>query len=169
MQGLFRETPTHPSVTIATGDSVTVEYTGRLTDGTVFDTSLESVAEDTELAEAQPDREYSPLTIEVGSGQIIEGLEEELIGMEPDANRTVTIPPEKAYGEWSDEQVREYEPEEFSEMIGDETPVEGAYLETQQGGLAEIVHVGDDAVRIDFNHELAGKTLEFEIDVVDVN
>jgi len=53
-------------MSITTGDAVTLEYTGRLDDGTVFDTSRRSVAEETGLAEAQPDREYAPLTVEVG-------------------------------------------------------------------------------------------------------
>ena len=54
-------------MSIDTGDSVTLEYTGRLDDETVFDTSRKSVAEETGLAEVQPDREYAPLTVEVGT------------------------------------------------------------------------------------------------------
>lgn len=156
-------------MTIVTGDSVTLEYTGRLDDGSVFDTSLESVAEETELAESQPDREYSPLTVEVGEGEIIPGLEEALIGLESDATQTVDISPEEAYGEWSEEQVQEYDTEEFRQMIDGQTPEEGAYVQTQQGGVAEIVHVDEDVVRVDFNHSLAGETLEFEIEIVEIN
>lgn len=156
-------------MTIATGDSVTLEYTGRLDDGTVFDTSLESVAKETELAESQPDREYSPLTVEVGEGEIIPGLEEALIGLEPDATSTVAISPEKGYGEWSEEQVQEYDAEEFRQMIDGQAPEEGAYVQTQQGGVAEIVHVDEEVVRVDFNHSLAGETLEFEIEIVTIN
>lgn len=154
---------------IATGDSVTVEFTGRLNDGTVFDTSRETVAEETELADAQPDREYSPLTVEVGTGQVIEGLEKALIGLEEGATPTVAIPPERGYGEWTEEQVREYDVEEFRQMVGGQTPEEGAYLQTQDGNLAEIVRVGEEVVRVDFNHELAGEPLEFDIEIVNVN
>lgn len=154
---------------IATGDSVTVEFTGRLNDGTVFDTSRETVAEETELADAQPDREYSPLTVEIGTGQVIEGLEKALIGLEEGATPTVAIPPEKGYGEWTEEQVREYDVEEFRQMVGGQTPEEGAYLQTQDGNLAEIVRVGEEVVRVDFNHELAGEPLEFDIEIVNVN
>jgi len=78
-------------MTIATGDSVTLEYTGRLDDETVFDTSRKSVAEETGLAEAQPDREYAPLTVEIGDEQIIEGMEEGLIGLEAGETETLTI------------------------------------------------------------------------------
>jgi len=54
-------------------------------------------------------------------------------------------------------------------VVGDETPTEGAYLETGEGGLAEIVGVDVEAVRADFNHELVGETLGFDIEVVAVD
>lgn len=54
-------------------------------------------------------------------------------------------------------------------MVGGEAPEEGAYLETENGGLAEVVHVDDAVVKVDFNHSLAGETLEFYIEIVDVN
>lgn len=153
---------------IATGDSVTIEFTGRLDDGTVFDTSRESVATETGLASAQPDREYTPLTIEIGSDRVIAGLENALVGLEQGASPTVSIPPEKGYGEWTEDRVREYEAEEFSQLVGGEPPEEGTYLQTQDGQVAELVHVDEEVVRVDFNHELAGKTLEFDIEIVDV-
>ncbi len=156
-------------MTIATGDTVEVEYTGRRDDGTVFDTSRESVATDTGLAASQPDREYTPLTVEVGSGRIIEGLENALVGLEEGTATTVAVPPEKGYGEWSEEQVREHDVEELTQTLGGQAPQEGAYLETQDGTRGEIVHVDDDIARIDFNSALAGETLEFEIEVLDVN
>jgi len=56
--------------------------------------------------EAQPDREYAPLTVEIGDEQIIEGMEEGLIGLEAGETETPTIPPEKAYGEPSDENIQ---------------------------------------------------------------
>lgn len=154
---------------IEAGDSVDIEFTGRTTDGTVFDTSRESVAEEAGLTEARPDREFGPLTVEVGAGEVIEGLEESLIGLEDGDSPTVTVPPEKAYGEWREEHVHEYDAAEFDEMVGDQTPEEGDFVQTQDGDLAEIVHVDDEVVRVDFNHGLAGETLEFDIDVIDVN
>jgi len=62
---------------------------------------------------AQPDREYAPLTVEIGDEQIIEGMEEGLIGLEAGETETLTIPPEKAYGEPSDENIQEFETEEL--------------------------------------------------------
>lgn len=109
------------------------------------------------------------MTVEVGAERVIQGLEEALIGLEQGDAPTVTIPPEKGYGGWTGEHVREYDAEEFGQMVGGQTPEEGAYLETKDGDLAEIVHVDEEIVRIDFNHELAGETLEFDLEVVDVN
>jgi FKBP-type peptidyl-prolyl cis-trans isomerase 2 len=156
-------------MTIAAGDSVTLEYTGLLDDGAVFDTSRESVAEEAGLAEANPDREYTPLTVEVGSEQVIEGMEEGLVGLEAGEQTTLSIPPEKAYGERSEENVREYETDNLRETLGGETPNEGAYLEAQNGQHGEIIHVDEETVRVDFNPELAGETLEFEIEILEVN
>ena len=156
-------------MTIETGDSVTLEYTGRLDDETVFDTSRKSVAEETGLAEAQPDREYTPLTVNIGNGQVIKGMEEGLIGLEAGETETLTIPPEKAYGEPSDENIQEFETEELRGMLGGQTPEEGLYLEAQNGSQGEVVHVDEGVVRVDFNHRLAGETLTFEVEIIDVN
>ena len=156
-------------MTIVTGDSVTLEYTGRLDDDTVFDTSRESVAEEAGLAEAQSDRKYAPLTVEIGDEQIIEGMEEGLIGLATGETDTLTIPPEKAYGEPSDDQIQDFETEELTEMLGGQTPGEGAYLEAQNGSQGEIVHVDEEVVRVDFNPSLAGETLTFDIEIIDVN
>ncbi len=156
-------------MSIATGDSVTLEYTGRLNDGTVFDTSREDVAQEHGLAEAQPDRDYAPLTVEVGAGQVIEGMEEGLLGLEAGESTTLTIPPEEAYGEWSEERVQEFETDELRELVGSQNLEEGAYLEAQNGQMGELVHVDEETVRADFNPDLAGETLEFDVEIVDVN
>lgn len=154
---------------ITAGDSVTIEYTARLTDGAVFDTSRRSVAEESGLVETAPDREFESLTVDVGAQQVIEGLEDALIGLDRDATPTVRIPPEKAHGEWTEERVREFDAGDLREMLGGQTPEAGSYLETPDGELVEILEVGDQVVRIDFNPQLAGETLEFDIEVVSVN
>ncbi|EMA65899.1 peptidylprolyl isomerase FKBP-type [Halorubrum kocurii JCM 14978] len=148
---------------------MTLEYTGRLDDETVFDTSQKSVAEETGLAEAQPEREYTPLTVEIGAEKVIEGMEEGLIGLEAGETETLTIPPEKAYGEPTDENIQEFETEELREMLGGQTPEEGSYLEAQNGSQGEVVHVDEETVRVDFNPRLAGETLTFDVEIIDVN
>jgi FKBP-type peptidyl-prolyl cis-trans isomerase 2 len=155
-------------MSIDAGDTVVLEYTGRLADGTVFDTSRRSVAEAEGLAERQPGRDYEPITVEVGSGQVIEGLDEALVGMGPGEEKTVTVPPGAGYGERSDDRVAEYDAGDFAEMLGGEEVVEGMQVRTEEGHPGEVVHAGDESVRVDFNHELAGETLEFDVEVVDV-
>ncbi|GAA0271490.1 FKBP-type peptidyl-prolyl cis-trans isomerase [Halobacterium noricense] len=154
---------------IATGDAVTFEYTGRLEDGTVFDTSREVVAEEAGLTDAELDREYTPLTIDVGTHQVIEGMENGLIGLEEGEAATIEIPPEEAYGKWDEADVQEFDTAELEEMIGGQTPEEGGYLEAENGRQGEIVHVDDETTRVDFNHELAGKPLAFDVEILDVN
>ncbi|WP_436929638.1 FKBP-type peptidyl-prolyl cis-trans isomerase [Halosimplex halobium] len=153
---------------ISTGDTVTIEYTGRLDDGSVFDTSLESVAEEEGLTENQPDRDYQPLTVEIGSGRIIEGLEDGLVGMEAGEEDTVEIEPEQAYGERTDDRVVEYGADEFAEMLGGREVEEGLEIQTEEGLPGEVVDADDETVTVDFNHELAGEALTFEVEVVAV-
>lgn len=153
---------------ISNGDTVTIEYTGRLDDGTVFDTSLESVATEKGLADDQPDREYQPLTVEIGAGRIIEGLEASLVGMEAGDEDSVTVEPEQAYGERTDDRVVDYEAAEFREMLGGRDPEVGLEIQTEEGLPGEVVDVDDETVSVDFNHELAGETLAFDVEVVSV-
>lgn len=153
---------------IEIGDRVRFAYIGRLTDGTVFDTSRESVAEEAGLADDHPDRDYAPLTVEIGEGRIIEGLEDGLIGLEEGDVETITVSPDEAYGEPSDDQVMTYEPSVFRQMLQGEEPEEGMHVQTQQGEFGEVVHIDSEVVRVDFNHELAGETLEFEVEILDV-
>lgn len=156
-------------VTISTGDSVAFEYTGSLVDGPVFDTTREHVAEETGLAKQQPDREYEPFAVEIGAGEIIEGVEETLIGMEENDEATVEVPPEKGYGEPTDDRIQEEDAAEFKQMLDVETLEEGMQVQTQSGEAGEIIHAGPETVRLDFNHDLAGETLEFDIEIVNVS
>lgn len=154
-------------MTISPGDSVTIAFTGRLDDGTVFDTTEESVAEDAGLRAEQPDREFEPLTVEVGAGNLIEGMDKALRGLDAGDSETVTVPPEEAYGDATGENVQTFDPEEFASMVGQE-PTEGMQVRAQGGGTGTVVEVTDDTVNVDFEHPLAGETLTFEIDVLAV-
>lgn len=153
---------------IESGDTVSIEYVGRLEDGAVFDTSRESVATEHDL-DHHPDREYEPLTVEIGAGEIIQGLEEGLLGLDEGEEATVTISPEDGYGERTEDRVVEYDADEFTGMIGGRDPEEGMQIQTEEGLPGEVVAADDEAVTVDFNHELAGETLEFDVEVVSVN
>jgi FKBP-type peptidyl-prolyl cis-trans isomerase 2 len=153
---------------ITDGDTVTIEYVGRLDDGSVFDTSRESVAAEHGLDE-ENGRAYDPLTVEIGDGRIIEGLEAGLRGMEAGDEATIEVDPEDGYGEYSEERVVEYDAAEFREMLGGQEPQVGMTVQTEQGLPGEIAAVEGDTVRVDFNHELAGETLAFDVEVVSVD
>jgi len=152
---------------IEEGDSVTLEYTGRLDDGTVFDTSHESVAIENDLDDVD-ERDFSPLTVEVGAGRIVQGLEDALPGMAEGEEASVEVTPEEGYGERTDDRVIEYDRDEFAAMIQGHEPEVGLEVRTEQGLPGQVVAVEDDVIRVDFNHELAGETLVFDIEIVDV-
>lgn len=139
-------------MTIKKGDLVKVNYTGKLPDGTVFDSS----------------KGREPLEFVVGSGSIIPGFEEAIIGKEPGDKVSVSIKPKDAYGEVDPELIftvsKAQIPDDIPQKIG--TPLQ---LSNEQGKMdAVITEVGPDEITLDANHPLAGKDLIFDIDVVDV-
>ncbi len=154
---------------IETGDSITIEYIGRFEDGTVFDTSRFAVAAENGLHEAQDNDEddYGPLSFRVGEREVIEGLDEAVVGLVDGQETTVSIPPEKAYGEFNPEWVREYDAETFEGMVG-QPPKVGMHVHAENGLHGDVTAVRDDVVEVDFNHELADRTLVFEIEVIGV-
>ncbi len=82
------------------GDYVEVDYTGRLQDGTIFDSSIEEKAKKSKYYDKN--RDYEPLGFTVGEGQMIAGFEEAVKGMDVGEKKEVEIPPEKAYGKKGD-------------------------------------------------------------------
>ena len=78
------------------GDTVSVHYVGKYVGGQVFDTSIESEAKKSGMY--SPARDYKPLQVKLGGGQVIAGFEEALIGMAINEEKEITLPPEKAYG-----------------------------------------------------------------------
>lgn len=135
------------------GDEVTVEYTGKLEDGTIFDSS----------------EEREPLTFTLGDEQVIPGFEEAVLGMEPGESTTANVPPEDGYGARTDERVFEVErtdlPEEIDPEVGDRLQVQDRAGQTFP---ASVVEVADSTVTLDANHPLAGQELTFDIELVSV-
>lgn len=110
-----------------------------------------------------------PLSYTQGGRQIIPGLEEELIGMGEGEAKAVTVPPEKGYGVHNPEAVVEVPRQTFESLDGLEV---GAMVQGQMNGRdfqARVVEIGAEAVQLDLNHPLAGKTLHFDVTVVDVS
>lgn len=133
------------------GDTVFVHYTGTLEDGTVFDSS----------------RDGDPLGFEHGAEQVIPGFEKAVGGLSPGESTTIKIEPHEAYGQRRDDLV--------IEVARDQVPPgldlqEGIQLElTLDGGQqipVSVIEISDDTVTLDANHPLAGKTLNFNIELV---
>lgn len=135
------------------GDTVEVHYTGTLDDGTTFDSSA--------------DRE--PLRFTLGSGQVIDGFDQAIVGMSPGETKTEKIVAEEAYGPHRAELVfdvrRDAMPEDTEIEIGDWLEValpDGNRLPVQ------ISSIGDESVKLDANHPLAGKDLTFQLQLVSI-
>ncbi|MCO6042180.1 FKBP-type peptidyl-prolyl cis-trans isomerase [Thermococcus alcaliphilus] len=145
------------------GDFVVFNYIGRFENGEIFDTTYEDIAKEAGIY--VEDRTYGPLGANVGVGELIPGMDEALIGMEIGEKKTIVVPPEKGYGMPRDDLIIEVPIVEF-EKAGIE-PVEGAYIMTDSG-IAKITAITEENVTLDFNHPLAGKTLTFEVEIVDI-
>lgn len=136
------------------GDKVTIHYTGTLEDGTVFDSS----------------KERAPLPFTIGSGEVIPGFEEAVIGMAKGDNKTVTIPPEKAYGPRHEEMIMQVP---LDQVPPDITPEVGLHLElmneNNQPVVVQISEITDEILVLDANPPLAGKSLTFAIELMSIN
>lgn len=137
---------------IKNGDRVKVHYTGMFEDGQIFDTS----------------RNREPLEFEVGTGQVISGFEEALLGMEVGDKKTFTIPYEKAYGTEREDLKftvqRDILPEDVN--IGD-------LLEVHQPDgnmfVMRVDELNDSTALLNANHPLAGKNLVFEVEIIEIS
>jgi FKBP-type peptidyl-prolyl cis-trans isomerase 2 len=146
---------------VENGDTISVDYVGKLGDSTIFDTSIKEAAIQAGIYNQM--RDYKPLTFNVGAGQMIKGFDEGVVGMRVGEEKALTIPPEEAYGEYRDELARE-----LPINAVDFTPEVGMRLATDNGLTGGITKVSENSFVVDFNHELAGKTLIFLVKVVSV-
>lgn len=138
---------------VKAGDVVKVHYTGKLTTGEQFDSS----------------EGREPLEFTVGAGMMIKGFDAAMPGMTLGEKKTVTIAPEDAYGERSEEAIIPFPKENVpADMIL--TPGMQLTLSNQMGQPVPVivVEVTDTIVRLDANHFLAGQTLVFDIELVEI-
>ncbi|MFC4987240.1 MULTISPECIES: FKBP-type peptidyl-prolyl cis-trans isomerase [Saliphagus] len=154
-------------MSVEPGDRVLLEYVGRLEDGTVFATSDPPGTESGGPEPTGDDDESEPLAFTVGRNEVIEGLDEAVVGMDVGETATVTVPPEDGYGEYDPDRVREYDVGEFEAMVG-RPPEIGLHVEARNDLHGDVTAVAGDTVEVDFNHELAGKTLVLDVRVRDV-
>jgi len=140
---------------VTNGQNVSVHYVGTLEDGTEFDSSRQR---------------GETLDFEVGSGQMIEGFDNAVVGMTIGETKIFTLTPDKAYGECDPEAVKEVSMANFDPSF---KPIVGHTVmgqnEMGQRLMAKIEAVTDDSVTLDFNHPLAGKNLSFEVELVNVS
>jgi len=148
---------------VKSGDTVQVDYIGKFEKGTVFDTSIKEAAQEAGIYNEQ--REYVPLNITVGSGQVIEGFDEGFVGMKEGEEKNLTIPPEKAYGEYNESWIQSIPLEDLNMS---EKPEVGQVYSNMYGSRFKVIAVNDTHVTLDPNHELAGKTLVFYIKIVSI-
>lgn len=153
-------------VPIEQGDRVRLDYVGRFEDGTVFATSRPAVAEKHGLLPPE-EGDPAPLSFTVGANEVIGGLDSAVVGMVAGEEATARVPPADAYGEHDPDRVREYDPESFEAMVG-EPPEIGTHVEAQNDLHGDVTAITDESVQVDFNHELAGRTLVFDIEILNV-
>ncbi|MCY0093136.1 FKBP-type peptidyl-prolyl cis-trans isomerase [Hoeflea ulvae] len=135
------------------GDTVRINYTGKLTDGTRFDSS----------------EGREPLEFQLGSGQIIPGLDRGVEGMKVGDKQTVTVPAEEAYGPHDAAKVQQVPRNALPPEL---EPQEGMQLQAQTPEGAQmtliVTAVAEQEITVDANHPLAGKDLIFEIEMVEI-
>lgn len=136
------------------GSTVKVHYTGTLEDGTQFDSS----------------HGRDPLELTIGEGTVIPGFEASIVGMEPGDTKQVKLEPHEAYGDRHEQLVQTIQrsqiPPELELQVGQQLQAKGP-----DGNVVVVTvsDLADDTVTLDGNHPLAGKTLNFEIEMVEVS
>lgn len=135
------------------GDVVRVHYTGRLTDGSQFDSSVGR----------------TPLEFTVGGGQMIKGFDAGVVGMAVGEKKVINISPEEGYGLRNEEAIIEFPLENVPADMKLEPGMQ-LTLQNQQGHPVPVVvtEVTDNAVILDANHSLAGKDLVFDVELVEI-
>ncbi len=135
------------------GDTVNVHYTGKFDDGEVFDTS----------------KERDPLKFTIGEGRVIPGFEKAVVGMSMGESKTIRIPSEEAYGPRREELLFSVDKAKFPDNL---EPQVGQCLEVHRddGQIMNVVvaEVSDQIIKLDANHPMAGKDLNFDIELVEI-
>jgi peptidylprolyl isomerase len=141
-----------PNVIAKMRSLVTVHYVGKLADGSIFEST-----------------DKKPLRIFIGEKAVILGLEEGLLGMRIGEKKKIVVNPNKAYGKYHNDLVQEMP---LSKIPPEVTPVKDmVFTQQSRSGrtiYTKVIQVNRDTVIIDLNHPLAGKTLVFDLVVMDI-
>ena len=141
--------------TVENGNNVQVHYVGTFDDGTEFDSSRSR---------------GEPISFKVGAGQMIAGFEAAVIGMQEGDTKDISLSPDQAYGDHKQDHVKTYPVDVFPDEVQlSEGVTVAGQNELGQQMIAKVLSVSDDTVLLDFNHPMAGKNLNFNIEVVSVS
>ena len=141
------------SEVVKQGDTVKVHYTGKLLDGSVFDSS----------------EGRDPLEFTVGAGQMIAGFDKGVVGMALDEQKEITIPPEEAYGIYDPAKIIEVPNDQFPEDLTLEVSMQISASQPDGSAIQFTVkEIGEQNETLDGNHFLAGKDLIFSVTLVSI-
>jgi FKBP-type peptidyl-prolyl cis-trans isomerase 2 len=143
-------------------DFIKINYTGRIKDGQVFDTTDVDIAKKEKIFDSR--RVYKTLTVAVGQQQVIKGLDEALAAMKVGEKKTLTIEPADAYGQKNPALVKLVPIKFFKQQNINPMPGLPVEIDNMRG---RVQTVAGGRVRVDFNSDLAGKTLVFDVEVVE--
>lgn len=139
---------------VKNGDTIKIHYKGRLADGTVFDSS----------------EGRAPLEFTVGSGMVIPGFDAGVQGMSVGDKKTIHIPAAEAYGEKQEHLVMEFPKDQFPPDLKPEAGMQLTMSDNRGQAIPVVItEVKDDVVLLDANHQLAGKDLIFDLELVEIN
>jgi FKBP-type peptidyl-prolyl cis-trans isomerase SlyD len=139
------------------GDFIKLSYTGKLENGTVFDTTDANVAKEFGIYNEQAS--YGPETVVVGKGFVVAGLDEDLIGKNVGDKGSVTVPPEKGFGLRRIDQIETIPVKKFKE------PIRPGVRVNVGGKTGTVESIAGGRARVNFNSPLAGETLSYEYTV----
>ncbi|MDH3773523.1 MAG: peptidylprolyl isomerase [Syntrophobacteria bacterium] len=137
------------------GDTVRVHYEGQLSDGTIFDSSLER----------------EPIEFILGQDTVIPGFEQAVIGMEVGESKDISIPPEEGFGDYSEDLVVNIEktilPPDINPELGMQLEV-SSEEEEETSRVFTIADIAEDSITLDGNHPLAGAEIAFKIELLEI-
>jgi peptidylprolyl isomerase len=142
-----------PVQTAKKGDTVKVNYTGRSEDGTVFESSVGLI----------------PLMFTIGTDEVVQGFEEAVMGMHPGEKKTVVVQPEEGFGMYDEDLVFEVGKDELPHDFYPQVGMDFEMVDEDGQELsATIIEVHGDSVLVDANAPLAGKSVVYEIELLEI-
>ncbi len=151
------------SRTVKKGDYLLIDFTGKFEDGKIFDTTLKEKA--LEAGIYNEDKGYRPFFFRTDAFQAIKGIDRGVLGMKEGDEKTLIIPPEEAYGEYKNYLVQEVP---LAKLGLQNPPEAGTKIITPAGSEVKVINSTETSATLDFNHELAGKTLILDIKLVSI-